>query len=151
MNRDTHFFQLVAGLFRQEFMRCDLSRAPASLPYFPKGCCNWASYMIGHYLKFERNMEPKEVIGTRQDETGSVSHSWLRVNQTIIDITSDQFSDSITPVIVGQLSYWHQNWEFLEENKILPIIQYDGIETPTQIKPSEVYEILAKPIRSQFA
>jgi hypothetical protein len=106
--------------------------------------------MIGHFLKFERSLEPLEIIGKRVDESGSVEHSWLRVGRINIDITSDQFPDSGNSIIVLERSKWHEKWEVFQKNEILNINRRDGIASLGKPEPSCVYERIAIEVRKNL-
>lgn len=151
MVRSTAFFEITAGLFRQGFEQMDLSNAPGFFPSFPEGCCSWATWTMGHYFKFEMNLDPIELIGRRTDATGSGSHSWLKVNGLHIDITSDQFADSNAPVIVTESSIWHRTWTEIQTDEIREIDIHDGAATSSQLKPSEIYNELSSYVSNHLS
>lgn len=139
--------QAIALAFRRRFETVDLSKAPGALPHFPEGCCHWASYMIGHFLKYEHRLEPLEVIGQRFAPDGTDGHSWLTLDHMIIDITSDEFPDSNKAVIVSDSSEWHKGWRAVETNSILRIQSYDAPHLGLSMLPSDVYELLVAEAR----
>ena len=99
---------IIATNFRKAFEDSDLSKAAGSLPHFPEGCCNWATWMIGHFLKFEMCQSVEEINAERASRSGTISHAWLSADGIIIDITSDEFEDSEERVIVSRNSDWHK-------------------------------------------
>jgi|GEM_PF-4929906 len=133
----------IAWAFRRSFMNVDLSNAPGFLPGFPDGCCHWACWMTGHFLKYEQGLEPTEVIGERFASDGTEAHAWLTVDKTLIDITSDEFSDSNEPVIVSEFSEWHRKWEVVQTRSIKEIGSYDVPTLRGMMSASKTYEILA--------
>ncbi len=139
--------QAIATAFRRSFEVVDLSNAPGFLPGFPDGCCHWASYMIGHFLKYEQQMEPFEVIGERSPSDGLENHSWLSLDDKIIDITSDEFPDSKEAVIVGTMSEWHKGWKVVKINPIRQIDHYDALSSFSSMLPSEVYKLIVAEAR----
>ena len=63
---------------------------------FPRGCCGDASDLLAQFL-LENVIRTYYVCGTYRDGSfeNSQSHAWLLTdNQTIIDITGDQFRDN---------------------------------------------------------
>jgi hypothetical protein len=141
--------QIIASAFRRSFETVDLSKSPGALPHFPEGCCHWASYMIGHYLKYEQKCDPSEVIGERSAADGVENHSWLNINGLVIDITSDEFDDSDEKVIVSKNSAWHKKWRVVATYPIKPISSFDDVRLSGQLAPSEIYELIAEGVRSQ--
>ncbi len=150
MQANLTLLRTVALAFRRGFMNADLSNAPGALPHFPDGCCNWGSYMMGHFLKYEQRLKPFEVIGERFAPDGTDQHSWLRVDEIIVDITSDEFPDSEAPVIVGLSSEWHKNWEVVQTNPIQKIQTFDRIGGRGTIRVSEIYELVAAEARQSL-
>lgn len=148
---DLSLLQSIAVAFRRSFETVDLSNAPGFLPSFPDGCCNWASWMIGHFLKYEQQMEPFEVIGGRSSSDGYEEHSWLVLDDIIIDITSDEFPDSNEAVIVGTRSEWHKGWEIVQTNPVKKISCYDAQLPSGPMRPSEVYELIVAEARLVIA
>lgn len=145
---DQTSLKALALAFRRGFETTDLSNAPGNLPTFPKGCCNWASYMVGHFLMYEQFLDPVEIVGERLAPDGTEQHSWLRLNNLIIDITSDQFPDGNGPVIVSTPPAWYDVWEVVEENEILEISCYDDVPYAGQpMRPSDVYELVVVDVR----
>jgi hypothetical protein len=142
------YLLMVATQFRDNFDRVDLSGAPSALVEFPVGCCSWAAYMIGHYLKYEKNMMPVEIQAERdavEGDDGTDGHAWIAVGGINIDITSDMFGDSNDRVIVSEKSPWHDTWQIRNvKNDIARIETFDAIDYGTKLTPSEVY-MLVKP------
>ena len=130
--------------FRNSLIQENLSNAPGNLSYFPDGCCNWASYFIGHYLKYEMSLNPIEIIGCRPGSDGEDEHSWVVVDDIIIDITSDQFSDSIEPIIIGYTSAWHETWQVIQRNPIHRIETKDFVSLGNKLSASAVYRLVIR-------
>jgi hypothetical protein len=139
----------IAEEFRKSFEELDFEKAPGFLVKFPEGCCSWASYMIGHFLKYERGFNPIEIQAERDDPNGMDPHSWLAVEDIIIDITSDEFEDSGSKVIVTNYSEWHDTWKIVNKAEIVEINTYDQIPFGTELKPSEIYELLVERVRKK--
>jgi hypothetical protein len=61
------------------------------LKNFPRGCCANASLLLANWLERKgiKGIKGIKVIFARNEK--SASHSWLVVNEQIVDITSDQF------------------------------------------------------------
>jgi hypothetical protein len=143
--------QEIAQSFREAFLAVDLSDAPGSLKTFPGGCCNWASWMLGHYLKFECGLESVEIQAQRPGSDGTSGHVWIEVDGLIIDITSDQFDDCPEPIYGIEISEWHQDWEKVRKEEIRPMAFWDDGLFFCNVKPSEVYERLLTYIRARCA
>lgn len=140
---DLSKLEIIATVFRAGFENNDLTDAPGFLCKFPEGCCSWASYMMGHFMKYELYLNPIEIQAQRDNDDGTDPHSWLMVGNVIVDITSDEFDDSEERVIVSEYSPWHDSWEIIKRGDIVRIETYDQINYGTQLKPSDVYELLA--------
>ena len=73
---------------------------------FPRGACGLSSEFLGKYLIDLGFTNVKRVSGKRNFET----HAWLSVDDLIVDITSDQFPDGLSPVYIGELSIFHKSF-----------------------------------------
>jgi hypothetical protein len=73
---------------------------------FPRRACGISSEFLGKYLIDLGFTNVKRVSGTR----GSKTHAWLSVDNLIVDITSDQFTDGLAPVYIGELSIFHKSF-----------------------------------------
>jgi len=73
---------------------------------FPRGACGPAAELLGRYLVEAIGLDAQYVAAKRSDEW---THAWIVVNETIVDITADQFGEK--PVIVTQESAWHDEWD----------------------------------------
>lgn len=141
----------IGQAFWLAFERVDLSDAPGFLPGFPTGCCSWATWMIGHYLKTECGQSPLEIQGIRDGFDGADTHAWLSVNDMIVDITCGQYKDCPHPTIISVYSEWHSQWQVVKTAEIIPIFRYDSIPFPGQVLASEIYKRLELNVLSQFA
>ena len=92
-----------------------------SLAYtsFPNACCDDASLLLAAYLSDNGLQGSTRVHGVHGGHSGELrSHVWLQYNNTIIDITADQFSGyGIAPVLVTNQSSFHDSFE-LESRSI---------------------------------
>ncbi|MEK7763332.1 MAG: hypothetical protein AAB433_17285 [Nitrospirota bacterium] len=136
---------IIATDFRRAFEDNDLSKAPGFLPHFPEGCCSWATWMIGHFLKFEMYQSVEEINAERASQNGTIPHAWLSADGIIIDITSDEFEDSEARVIVSRNSDWHKTWSIVQTVEIQRIDIYDRIGIGP--RASDIYELLVTSIR----
>lgn len=146
LNRE-HDLVGLAQIFRNAFETADLSDAPGSLPHFPSGCCSWATWMLGHYLKFEHGRSPFSIEGERQGRNHRETHAWLEVDDFTIDLTADQFSDSPSAVISTTSSSWHASWQINRRDVIEPIRQRN--EPGRAVNPSDIYERVATIVRAR--
>jgi len=142
--------QSVALAFRSAFEGVELHDAPGSLPIFPQGCCSWATWMLGHYLKLELSLDPQEIEAQRTDDGGQCAHAWLGVSGLTVDITADQFPDGPARVVVAAISPWHARWNVIRVANIRPISFVDSCSMSGYAKPSEIYERLAVHVRSRL-
>lgn len=140
--------QGIATAFRSAFESVQLNDAPGFIPHFPEGCCNWAAWMLGHYLKFELSLDPKEIQGERFDDEGHCVHAWLSVSGLTVDITADEFQDGPADVVATASSPWHAGWKVIRVEDILPISSHDSSSYIGYAQPSEIYERLAAHMRS---
>jgi len=142
------YLRTLAFAFRQSIEKVVRSQAPELLHDFPKGCCSWASYFIGHYLKYELDLEPKRFVGALHAPSGN-HHEWIVLDDTIIDITADQFDDMSEPVVVSAESQWHSQLTGGCLTDVKPVSEYDSVIWKDGLKPSDVYEMVVKPIRKE--
>lgn len=70
---------------------------------FPRGCCGNTSDMLARWLNEKGCVGIKSVSGKRP----LARHAWLEINEIIVDITSDQFSDGLSPVYIGRNRDFH--------------------------------------------
>lgn len=68
------------------------------LKSFPHGTCRDSSLILSHCLLEYAGIETS--FCSRNFEDGIPSHSWLEYQETLIDITADQFDFAYPPVIV---------------------------------------------------
>lgn len=87
---------------------------------FPLGACGSACCFLSQWL------ESKGLAGIRYiwGERAGRSHAWLEVNDCIVDITADQFSDGPAPVFVGCDRSFHDQFENQQEgdSSIPPVL-----------------------------
>lgn len=141
----------VASEFRANIEKSNLPQEPGILFEFPAGCCSWATWMIGHFLKYELSYDISERQADRHSADGIDSHAWLVARGVIIDITSDQFVDSDERVIVNSRSLWHSTWNIINNTDVKRIETYDQLFNGTTLRPSGVYEMLAEGIREKLS
>lgn len=95
--------------FRQAIEACAPSLG-VSFENFPSGSCGDVSPMLGTYL-LEQNLGQFQYLlgtyGNHEDNTWS-SHGWLQIDDLVVDITADQFSEILDKVIVKHKSAWHK-------------------------------------------
>lgn len=86
---------------------------------FPVGQCGTTSYMLCQYLINNGVQDIDYVCGTYYPDNWEEwqSHAWLMVNNTVIDITADQFEHKRPPlqcnkpVYIGPLSDFYRLFE----------------------------------------
>lgn len=99
----------IAEDFRQAILSlsdADFGQEINYLKHFPFGCCGITTLMHGAYLHAFGFDQQEYVCGMRFD----FSHAWLELDEHIIDITSDQFSDG-EAIYVGELNNFYQSFE----------------------------------------
>ena len=85
---------------------------------FPKDCCDDTSDLFAHYLFLNFKISSRRIIGEyRDDNIGCTCfHSWLVVNELVVDLTGDQFEDDPSvpikaePVYVGENDDFHKQF-----------------------------------------
>ena len=137
----------VASLFRAALLATDLSQAPGNLPGFPAGCCSWACYFIGAFLKEEMSLDPLRVQGVR----GPESHEWIEIGGLTMDITSDQFQDIDAAIVVSRSSRWHETWTVEATRPVFPVARYDRVAKRGQRRPSDIYGDVCRRVRRGMA
>jgi len=118
---------------------------------FPRGCCGDASDLLAQFL-LENGIKTYYVCGTYRDGSfeNFQSHAWLLTdNQTIIDITGDQFRDNQDflnydkSVYVGAKDDFHRLFEF-EDRDVHENIGLDALSNMCQLRLSGLYEKIIK-------
>jgi hypothetical protein len=87
---------------------------------YPLGCCSIATDLVGAslVLKGFKNVK-KAYQGWALFNGEKVSHSWIELNDIIIDITCYQFNDWEKPYI-GACTLWHSKFEGQVIEEIIP-------------------------------
>ena len=101
-------------LIKTEYLKPELT-------HFPESSCEVSTQILGLYLKIKgvENVVACRGKRTNPNKSGEQTHVWLIVNDNIImDITSDQFSDSSSKVFVGENSKFHSTFLSVEQRKI---------------------------------
>lgn len=130
-----------AGEFEKDF----------SFYKFPRGCCGDASDLLAHFL-LENGIRTYYVCGTYRDGLfeNSQSHAWLLTdNQTIIDITGDQFRDNPNflnydkSIYVGAEDDFHRLFK-VEDRDIRENIGLDALGSMCQPRLNGLYRKIIK-------
>ena len=79
----------------------------AVMARFPNGCCKPASLLAARYIVASLAVPHTRVQLHANGVRGRTSHAWLRVEDNIVDITIDQFSDGPRSLVVPLSSSWH--------------------------------------------
>lgn len=91
---------------------------------FPKGTCGNVSDLLGIWLSQQNAVGIQCVSGSRFTKGALQTHAWLEVDDTVIDITSDQFQDGLGPVYFGERCQFYES--FKSQQKIpLPHTYFD--------------------------
>jgi hypothetical protein len=78
---------------------------PSPMAGFPSGACGDTSELLGQYLQDCGFGTWMYVMGFRDSD--SWTHAWLEADGVIVDITSDQFDDVTSAVVVTHDRQWH--------------------------------------------
>ncbi|MCG7923067.1 MAG: hypothetical protein N0C81_03165 [Candidatus Thiodiazotropha lotti] len=62
--------------------------------YFPMACCKVASMFLARYLVDKEIADPDEIFLVANTSIGQSFHAWLELNNLIVDITIDQFTET---------------------------------------------------------
>lgn len=101
---------IVNALLNREFSRKD------RMSNFPYGCCDDSCDLLGYYLYDQFQINTKQINGVYRDSIPEeiTNHTWLLLDDIIIDITADQFSSLIennNGVYVGVENEFYQQLE----------------------------------------
>jgi len=120
---------------------------------FPRGCCGDASDLLAQFL-LENGIRTYYVSGTYRDVSfeNIQTHAWLLTdNQTIIDITGDQFRDNPDflnydkSVYVGAEDDFHRLFE-VEDRDVHENISLDALGSMCQPRLKGLYRKIIKHI-----
>lgn len=116
---DEKLFELVSG-FREAIEIAKRNKKfinDCRFRYFPRGCCDDASFLLSEYL-YLYGIRCKIVEGTYYDDDPELtsSHGWIELSDgRVIDITGDQFKyNPVTmfsdPVYIGNYTDFHRSF-----------------------------------------
>ena len=109
MKNDKDRLYALSVEFREAILKSNKNMLPVTLHNFPNGACGDASLLLGDYLYSIGYSQVAYVSGWRNNQ----SHAWIEIDDVIIDITADQFSEKKDAVIVTTDKSWHN--QFIEE------------------------------------
>jgi hypothetical protein len=116
---------------------------------FPLGCCGDASDLLARFL-LENDIKTYYVGGTYRDGLfeNTQSHAWLLTeNQTIIDITGDQFKDNPLFLNYNQSVYIGAENNFYRLFDVDNIYIYEGIAAMGEGCQDRLNELYGKIIK----
>jgi hypothetical protein len=121
------------------------------LDFFPVNCCECSSYLLAKFLIEKIGLSSLKIVTGENRHKKSQRHIWIKLDETDIDITANQFSSTDRTVIIEAHSQWHQRFEIINvENpnpkltqlnkdarpallhdyeKILSCLAYDSVRT----------------------
>jgi hypothetical protein len=110
--------RIAASDFRAAIEKCDKRRLGIEFEDFPRGSCGVVTQLLGKYLRDRGLGDFRYVSGWRRREgdTQPHSHAWLRQSDIIVDITADQFGETLGPVVVTSDSRWHDAFKDRQES-----------------------------------
>lgn len=100
--------EAVATAFRAAIEQSRAERATPALPYFPEGACRLVSRLLAVHLGRRDpwgSMTLRLASGHLPSQEQYVRHTWLLVDDVIVDLTADSLGKA--PVIVGHHSSFH--------------------------------------------
>lgn len=115
---------------------------------FPHSSCEVSTQILGLYLKLKglENVVACRAKRTSPNRPGEQIHTWLLVNDhIIIDITSDQFSDSESKVIVCKASKFHSTFLSFEPRKI----SLEELTRPAGISYKDFYQAVVTSLETE--
>jgi hypothetical protein len=101
----------LATKLRQAIEDADRGDERCGLINFPRECCDHAVRLLALYLSSLGFEGLNKAHGIWRGGNRERHHVWLEHEGTIIDITADQFGESLGRVIVTRRSPWHDAWE----------------------------------------
>lgn len=108
-----------AKMFRSALESARFDSSDGNLRGFPQECCNHASILFGIYL-VDTGLGPSRKITARHSHFAGRRHVWLLHQDTIVDLTADQFAGENQPsVLVCRDSRWHANWKPVRSEECL--------------------------------
>src|SRR6478609_5261918 len=120
---ETQALTKIAQKVRQtvESLLIDVGSIGPELINFPTLSCEVSTQILGLYLRTKGVENIVACRGKRStpNSSGEQIHTWLLVNNRIImDITSDQFPDSVDKVFVGEYSDFHSSFSHIAQRAI---------------------------------
>ncbi|WP_426357409.1 hypothetical protein ACPUVO_13195 [Pseudocolwellia sp. HL-MZ19] len=81
---------------------------------FPKGCCEFTSYLLAKYLSEELKINDVMLVHGENRYKLSLRHVWLIIDGYNIDLTADQFSSTKQTVFCERNSIWHKRFRIYD-------------------------------------
>jgi len=107
------------------------------LQAFPRGACGDTSELLGQYLR-------DSGLGVWTYCSGwfsHYSHAWLERDGLVVDITADQFTDTLPPVIVTLDRSWHAQFDRMGSH-VAGLDYYAGADCGVAAKVAADYRLL---------
>src|SRR5512138_1093508 len=108
--------QTLARDFRGAIELSRAQRAAPVLPYFPEGACRLVSRLLALHLT-RHGTWPADALrfvsGHVPGTDAYVRHTWLAVDDVVVDLTADPFGEP--PVIAGPPTAFHDSLGMREE------------------------------------
>jgi hypothetical protein len=103
----------LATDFRRAIEQSRAERDVPHLPYFPEGACRLTSRLLALHLARHDHQAVRLASGRLPGFDTPVRHSWLLVEDMVVDLTADPFGEA--PVIVGAPTQFHSSLTEYEE------------------------------------
>ena len=108
------YYTLATEFRRKIEYACESHRFSARdrMSRFPMGCCDDSTDLFANYLWQTCGIRSYRVDGVyfADNSEDSIWHTWLEVENVIIDLTADQFPD-YESMYVGKADSFHQKFE----------------------------------------
>ena len=109
------------ALFRKAILKAKVDGFQFdSLDLFPLNCCEFSSNLLAKFLIEKIGLSSLEIVTGENRYKKSQRHVWLRLDETDIDITANQFSSTDKTVFVEVRSQWHQRFKIINVEKPHP-------------------------------
>lgn len=114
----TNQIEILARQFRCAIEEVKNSLWLSHFSDFPLGCCGDTCDLLGAFLSEQGFTELEYVWGYN----GVKTHAWLECKGQIIDITGDQFSDSLPPIYVGPYILFYRKFSEIKKSELNSLV-----------------------------
>lgn len=104
------------------FSKVMRERAPKDFTFglfslFPVSCCEFSSLLLSRFLHEEHHGIDINIITGQLRKNIEIRHIWLKIENTNVDITANQFDEALPEVLITFDGGWHDQYKVISNQK----------------------------------